>query len=218
VSSRLIAKGYKVNVRYQIDGYPEVDKILGPDRGYALDDHILFEEDTKLVVVIGLGSNCGKLSTCLGQVYLDNVKLKQDSGYAKYELFPIWNLPVDHPTALAYEAATADIADVVLEDPYHLAAYHLHATNYNRDVNAFPLLAAIMQRAASEANPIRQYKFERPLPPLASFTIPLLFLSSLVIFCHFVRSMKRNLVLTVPSRFQVPDGHGCEQGRVCHPG
>jgi len=158
VTTSLTKKGYNVYIRKEIEGYPDVGKTFGEERGFVLDDHLCFGPAVELVVVIGLGSNCGKLSTCLGQVYLDWLKLGQDSGYAKYELFPIWNLPIDHPTALAYEAATADIEDVVVVDTFHQEAYGKSATNYNRDVDAFPILSEIMMKASSPSNPMREYR------------------------------------------------------------
>ncbi|USN57341.1 MAG: DUF1846 family protein [Candidatus Peribacteria bacterium] len=113
------------------------------ERGYGQDEYI--ETDKKLILVTGAASNSGKMSTCLGQIYLD----KQhgiDSGYAKYETFPIWNLDLEHPINLAYEAATADIEDFNCVDFLHEEYYHQQVTNYNRDVEAFPIVMEVAQK------------------------------------------------------------------------
>ena len=116
--------------RHFIDGYPAADVVLS-DTGYGEDDYIPLEKN--LILVNGAASNSGKMSTCLGQIYLDD-KHEVKSGYAKYETFPIWNLSVAHPVNLAYEAATADIGDANCIDSYHLEAYGQEVVNYNRDV------------------------------------------------------------------------------------
>jgi len=108
--------------------------------GYGRDDYL--ETDKNLILVTGAASSSGKMSTCLGQLYLDR-QHGLDSGYAKYETFPIWNLDLDHPVNLAYEAATADIADYNCLDSFHLKAYKERSVNYNRDVQAFPLLMGL---------------------------------------------------------------------------
>lgn len=151
---KLHQMGYEIFLRYFIEGYPEnVDKVLSPE-GYGRDQYV--STSSNFVIVISLGSNSGKMSTCLGQIYHDKLK-GLDSGYAKYETFPIWNLPLDHPVNLAYEAATADIGDVNLYDPYHLSAYGIKAVNYNRDIEAFPILKQIINRITSDQNYMRKY-------------------------------------------------------------
>jgi uncharacterized protein (UPF0371 family) len=129
-------------------GYPsEVDRILSPD-GYGANPYI--ETEKPLVVVTGPGPGSGKLATCLSQVYHDHVR-GIESGYAKFETFPIWNLPLMHPVNVAYEAATADLHDVNMIDPFHLEACGETAINYNRDVEAFPVLHKILERITGAA-------------------------------------------------------------------
>jgi uncharacterized protein (UPF0371 family) len=157
----LIERGYECARRFSIDGYPDNVELIMSERGYGADDHLTFERreeldaERLLVVVMALGSSSGKLSTALGQIYLDRERLGVDSGYAKFELFPIWTLAPCHPINLAYEAATADVGDVVLRDPFHRDAYGVDATNYDRDIDAFPLLRALIEAATSDANPMR---------------------------------------------------------------
>jgi uncharacterized protein (UPF0371 family) len=129
-------------------GYPsEVDRILSPE-GYGANPYI--ETEKPLVVVTGPGPGSGKLATCLSQVYHDHVR-GIESGYAKFETFPIWNLPLMHPVNVAYEAATADLHDVNMIDPFHLEACGQTAINYNRDVEAFPVLHKILERITGAA-------------------------------------------------------------------
>lgn len=124
-------------------GYPaNVDRIVSPE-GYGANPYI--ETDKPLVVVTGPGPGSGKLATCLSQVYHDHQR-GVHSGYAKFETFPIWNLPLRHPVNVAYEAATADLRDFNLIDPFHLEAHGETAINYNRDVDAFPVLQKILER------------------------------------------------------------------------
>ena len=131
-------------------GYPaEVDRIVGAE-GYGANPYI--ETVKPLVVVTGPGPGSGKLATCLSQMYHDHLHGVR-SGYAKFETFPIWDLPLTHPVNVAYEAATADLHDVNMIDPFHLEAFHQTATNYNRDVEAFPVLHKILQRITG-AEPI----------------------------------------------------------------
>jgi len=139
---RLERMGFKVYKRHEIKGYPSCLKLVLSDKGYGADDYIKTNKD--LVVVWGAGPGSGKLSTCLGQVYLD-AKKGIDSGYAKFETFPIWNLPLEHPINIAYEAATADIGDVNIVDPFHLEKYNIIAINYNRDIENFPILKKILE-------------------------------------------------------------------------
>ena len=124
-------------------GYPtDIDTIVS-DEGYGANEYI--ETEHPVVIVAAPGPNSGKLATCLSQLYHDHQK-GLDSGYAKFETFPIWNLPLKHPVNVAYEAATADIQDYNLIDHFHLEAYDQRAVNYNRDVDAFPVLRRIIER------------------------------------------------------------------------
>lgn len=153
--SLIKSKGYLVYKRYMIEGYPhDVGVVLSPS-GYGHDEYIV--TSSKLVVVTGPGSNSGKLSTCLGQIYLDKLK-GLESGYAKYELFPIWNIALNHPINLAYEAATADIGDYNEEDTRYESIHGVKAVNYNRDVEAFEILESLGKRIVSEDNYIHTYK------------------------------------------------------------
>jgi uncharacterized protein (UPF0371 family) len=125
-------------------GYPTDIDLIVSDQGYGANEYI--ESDKPLVVVTGPGPGSGKLATCLSQLYHDHQRGSQKSGFAKFETFPIWNLPIRHPVNVAYEAATADLRDFNIIDPFHLEAYGEKAVNYNRDVEAFPLLRRIMER------------------------------------------------------------------------
>ena len=141
--SRLESMGVKVYHHYMIDGYPaNIAKIVS-EEGFGKNDYI--ETTRELVVVTAPGPGSGKLATCMSQLYHDN-KHGRQAGYAKFETFPVWNLPLNHPVNLAYEAATADLADVNMIDPFHLEAYGETTVNYNRDVEAFPLLAAMFEQ------------------------------------------------------------------------
>ncbi|MFZ6022723.1 MAG: DUF1846 domain-containing protein [Patescibacteria group bacterium] len=144
----------QVAYRYIIDGYPDPKAAVGP-LGYEKDEFI--ETKAPLVLVIGPASNSGKLSTCLGQLYHD-IKQGKNSGYAKYELFPIWNLPLKHPVNLAYEAATADIGDFNLYDYHHENAYRIDAVNYNRDVEAFPIITGLLKEFIPKDNYMQNYR------------------------------------------------------------
>lgn len=145
---------YKVYRRYFIGWYPSA-KIVLSETWYGEDDYITLEKN--LILVTWAASNSGKMSTCLGQIYLDD-KAWLKSGYAKYETFPIWNLPVDHPVNLAYEAATADIWDYNVIDKYHLEAYKQEAVNYNRDVAWFEIVMSIAKNIVNHKNYMRKYK------------------------------------------------------------
>jgi uncharacterized protein (UPF0371 family) len=151
---RMEEKGYKVFNRYHIDGYPDTKSIVSKE-GYGKDEHI--EDLNKLVLVVGAASNSGKMSTCLGQIYNDHVK-GIESGYAKYETFPIWNLPLLHPVNLAYESATVDIGDYNMIDKYHLYHYGITSVNYNRDVAAFTIVENMIKQMVSTDNFISTYK------------------------------------------------------------
>jgi len=154
LKKRLKRMGVRVFKRYEIDGYPnDIGSILS-SRGYGHDDYI--ETKKPLVVVWGAGPGSGKLSTCLGQIYQD-AEHGFNSGYAKFETFPVWNLPLDHPVNIAYEAATADLGDFNLIDPFHLRAYKKVAVSYNRDVEAFPIIKTIFEKTLSQENFSRCY-------------------------------------------------------------
>ena len=141
--SRLEGLGIKVYHHYSIPGYPsDTAHIVSPE-GFGKNDYI--ETTRSLVVVTAPGPGSGKLATCLSQLYHEHEK-GMTAGYAKFETFPIWNLPLNHPVNLAYEAATADLNDVNMIDPFHLDAYGVTTVNYNRDVEAFPVLVAIFEK------------------------------------------------------------------------
>lgn len=140
---RLEQLGIRVYLHYPISGYPQNLSLIVSDEGYGRNDYI--ETSHPLVVVTAPGPGSGKMATCLSQLYHE-YKRGILAGYAKFETFPIWNLPLSHPVNLAYEAATADLGDVNMIDPYHLQAYGKTTVNYNRDVEVFPVLAAIFQR------------------------------------------------------------------------
>lgn len=148
-------EGLKCYRRYFIEGYPQSTDHVLSENGYGQDDYIELHKD--LVLVTGAASNSGKLSTCLGQIYLDHTN-GLSSGYAKYETFPIWNLPIKHPVNLAYEAATADIGDFNIADEYHLQAYNKKAVNYNRDVDAFEIIMTLVKNFIPEDNYLHNYK------------------------------------------------------------
>ena len=141
--SRLEGMGVKVYHHYAIEGYPYNIAGIVSDEGYGKNDYI--ETTRELVVVTGPGPGSGKLATCLSQLYHEDKRGVQ-AGYAKFETFPIWNLPLNHPVNLAYEAATTDLNDVNMIDPFHLEAYGVSAVNYNRDVEAFPVLVAMFEK------------------------------------------------------------------------
>lgn len=149
------AQNYTTYQRYLIGGYPKNTKKVLSQEGFGSDDDILI--DKKLIFVTGAASNSGKMSTCLGQIYLDEQR-GENSGYAKYETFPIWNLPLKHPINLAYEAATADIGDYNVIDPFHEKAYGKHSVNYNRDVDAFELLKNLITQFVPKENFMHEYK------------------------------------------------------------
>jgi uncharacterized protein (UPF0371 family) len=136
-------QGIKTYRHYRIEGYPyNIEKIISDD-GLGKNDYI--ETTRPLVVITAPGPGAGKMATCISQLYHDN-KRGIKSGYAKFETFPIWNLPLKHPVNLAYEAATADLNDVNMIDPYHLEAYGISTVNYNRDVEIFPVLNKMFEK------------------------------------------------------------------------
>ena len=141
--SRLEGLGVRVYHHFDIPGYPSNIAHIVSDEGYGKNDYI--ETTRELVVVTAPGPGSGKLATCLSQLYHEHKRGIQ-AGYAKFETFPIWNLPLNHPVNLAYEAATADLNDVNMIDPFHLEAYGKTTVNYNRDVEAFPVLVAMFEK------------------------------------------------------------------------
>ena len=145
--SRLEGMGVKVYRHYAIEGYPSNIAHIVSDEGYGRNDFI--ETTRELVVVTAPGPGSGKLATCLSQLYHEH-KRGVKAGYAKFETFPVWNLALNHPVNLAYEAATADLSDVNMIDPFHLEAYGQTTVNYNRDVEAFPVLVAMFERILGE--------------------------------------------------------------------
>ena len=146
--NRLENLGIKVYHQYLIPGYPTNVSRIVSEEGFGKNDYI--ETTRPLVVVTAPGPGSGKMSTCLSQLYHEH-KHGVNAGYAKYETFPIWNLPLDHPVNLAYEAATADLNDINMIDPYHLKAYGITTVNYNRDVEIFPVLNAMFTKIYGES-------------------------------------------------------------------
>ncbi len=144
----LVGLGVNVYLHYPIAGYPANVPLIVSDDGYGRNEYI--ETTRPLVVITAPGPGSGKMATCLSQLYHEYKRGKK-SGYAKFETFPIWNLPLKHPVNLAYEAATADLNDVNMIDPFHLEAYGETTVNYNRDVEVFPVLNAIFQKIAGES-------------------------------------------------------------------
>ncbi len=140
--NRLNNLGIRVFKHYPIEGYPTNVKLIVSEDGYGKNDYI--ETTRELVVVTAPGPGSGKMATCLSQLYHDN-KRGIKSGYAKFETFPVWNLPLNHPVNIAYEAATADLSDVNLIDPFHMEAYGETTVNYNRDVEIFPVLRRLFE-------------------------------------------------------------------------
>lgn len=140
--------GLKVYRHYEIDGYPSNIPLIVSDEGYGKNDYV--ETTRPLVVVTAPGPGSGKMATCLSQLYHEN-KRGVKAGYAKFETFPIWNLPLKHPVNLAYEAATADLNDVNMIDPFHLEAYGETTVNYNRDIEIFPVVATMFELIAGSS-------------------------------------------------------------------
>ena len=148
---KLERSGVKVYKHHPIKGYPNDVRLIVSEDGYGRNDYIATTRD--VVVVTGPGPGSGKMATCLSQLYHDH-RRGIPSGYAKYETFPIWNLPLNHPVNVAYEAATADLDDVNMIDPFHLAAYGEQVVNYNRDVEVFPVLNLLLEKLLG-ASPYR---------------------------------------------------------------
>jgi len=154
VVAKFDSRGYKIYRRHVIEDYPKnLSRILSDD-GFGKDDYVKLTKD--IVIVTGPAANSGKLSTCLGQLYLD-AQHGLTSGYAKYETFPIWNLPLNHPVNIAYEAATADIGDYNMIDIFHKEHYKITSVNYNRDLDAFLLLRKIAEKTLAPHNFVRKY-------------------------------------------------------------
>ena len=140
---RLIENGINVYHHYSIPNYPTDIDLIVSDEGYGKNDYV--ETSRRLVVITAPGPGSGKMAVCLSQLYHEH-KHGVAAGYAKFETFPIWNLPLKHPVNLAYEAATADLNDVNMIDPFHLEAYGKTTVNYNRDVEIFPVLRAMFEK------------------------------------------------------------------------
>ncbi|MDD3339047.1 MAG: DUF1846 domain-containing protein [Lachnospiraceae bacterium] len=146
--TRLEKLGIKVYLHYNIDGYPSNIPLIVSEEGFGKNEYI--QTSRPLVIVTAPGPGSGKMATCLSQLYHEH-KRGVHAGYAKFETFPIWNLPLKHPVNLAYEAATADLNDVNMIDPFHLEAYGKTTVNYNRDVEIFPVLTAIFENIFGES-------------------------------------------------------------------
>ena len=144
---KLEKRGIKVYQHYKIEGYPANIPLIVSENGFGKNDYI--ETARPLVVITAPGPGSGKMATCLSQLYHENIRGTK-AGYAKFETFPIWNLPLKHPVNLAYEAATADLNDVNMIDPFHLEAYGQTTVNYNRDVEIFPVVQAMFEKIMGE--------------------------------------------------------------------
>jgi uncharacterized protein (UPF0371 family) len=149
---RLENRGVRVYTHRPTRGYPTDVDVIVSDEGYGANPHI--ETEKPIVVVTGPGPGSGKLATCLSQLYHDH-RRGLNAGYAKFETFPIWNLPLRHPVNVAYEAATSELRDVNQLDHFHIEAYNERAVNYNRDLEAFPLLQRILEKITGEPAPYR---------------------------------------------------------------
>ena len=139
---RLERDGIKTYCHYLIEGYPHNVSLIASDEGFGKNDYV--ETERPLVIVTAPGPGSGKMAVCLSQLYNEN-KRGVRAGYAKFETFPVWNLPLKHPVNIAYEAATADLNDVNMIDPFHLEAYGKIAINYNRDIEIYPVLNALFE-------------------------------------------------------------------------
>jgi len=151
---RLENLGIPVYTHTEIRGYPKKLDVVVSERGFGAQPYL--EVKRPLVVVTGPGGGSGKMAFCLSQLYHDH-KREMNSGFAKFETFPIWNLPPDHPVNVAYEAATADLGDRVMVDPYHLRAYGVIATSYNRDIENFDIMKGILGRIMGRRNFMERY-------------------------------------------------------------
>ena len=148
---RLERLGIKTYRHYRIEGYPSDARLIVSEEGYGRNDYV--DTERSLVVVTAPGPGSGKMAACLSQLYHEHMRGIK-AGYAKFETFPVWNLPLKHPVNIAYEAATADLNDVNMIDPFHLEAYGKIAVNYNRDIEIFPVLNAIFEGIYGE-NPYK---------------------------------------------------------------
>ena len=148
---RLERQGITTYVHYLIDGYPANVDLIASDEGFGKNDYV--ETSRPLVIVTAPGPGSGKMAVCLSQLYNEN-KRGIEAGYAKFETFPVWSLPLKHPVNIAYEAATADLNDVNMIDTFHLEAYGKTAINYNRDIEIFPVLNALFEGIYGE-NPYK---------------------------------------------------------------
>ena len=146
--NRLESLGVKVYHHFSIKGYPSNINHIISEEGYGKNDYI--ETSRRLVVITAPGPGSGKMATCLSQLYHEHER-GVNAGYAKFETFPIWNLPLRHPVNITYEAATADLNDVNMIDPFHLEAYGKTTVNYNRDVEIFPVLNAMFEKILGES-------------------------------------------------------------------
>ena len=146
--ARLERLGIKVYYHYTIDGYPNNVALIDSDEGFGKNDYV--ETTRPLVIVTAPGPGSGKMAVCLSQLYHEN-KRGVKAGYAKFETFPVWSLPLKHPINMAYEAATADLNDVNMIDPFHLEAYDKIAVNYNRDIEIFPFLNTLFESIYGES-------------------------------------------------------------------
>ena len=145
---RLIENGINVYHHYTIPNYPTDVDLIVSDKGYGKNDYV--ETSRRLVVITAPGPGSGKMAVCLSQLYHEH-KHGVKAGYAKYETFPVWNLPLKHPVNVAYEAATADLNDVNMIDPFHLEAYGKTTDNYNRDIEIFPVLNTMFEQILGES-------------------------------------------------------------------
>ena len=145
--AKLEKRNIKVYLHYIIEGYPSNIPLIISENGFGMNDYI--ETTRPLVIITAPGPGSGKMATCLSQLYHENLRGIR-AGYAKFETFPVWNIPLKHPVNLAYEAATADLNDVNMIDPFHLEAYGKTAVNYNRDIEIFPVLNAIFEAIYGE--------------------------------------------------------------------
>jgi uncharacterized protein (UPF0371 family) len=148
---RLERSGIRAYFHYLIEGYPHNVRLIASDEGFGKNDYV--ETERPLVIVTAPGPGSGKMAVCLSQLYGEN-KRGIHAGYAKFETFPVWSLPLKHPVNIAYEAATADLNDVNMIDPFHLEAYGKIAVNYNRDIEIFPVLNALFEGIYGE-NPYK---------------------------------------------------------------
>ena len=146
--ARLERLGIKVYRHYTIEGYPKNVALIDSDEGFGKNDYV--ETTRPLVIVTAPGPGSGKMAVCLSQLYHEN-KRNIKAGYAKFETFPVWNLPLKHPVNIAYEAATADLNDVNMIDPFHFEAYNEVAASYNRDIEIFPVLNALFEGIYGES-------------------------------------------------------------------